>query len=1772
MSIWYFDRKELRNTPSVIQDGISYDTERRYRKEGGKFIIDLGAKMGLRYNTMATGVVYFHRFYMFHSFRKFPRYVTACSCLFLAGKVEETPKKCKDIIKSAKALLTEQNVGEEVLAQFGDDPKEEVITLERILLQTIMFDLQLEHPYRYLIKYAKCLIGEKSRLEKMVQMAWTFVNDSLCTTLCLQWEPEIIAIAMIYLACKLCKFDAGDWIGKTPKQTRWWDMFVVDVKNELLDDICHQLLDIYTQPTEEKSHPKSPPPKPVTQQPLQETTTPPQLASQPSQSGITAPQPITGVKKEHPAVVTPRGSSSATRNIPGLSPLDWGQIGMDGIPPLKKPKSEGGTPTAAVPPPPAPTAAPPQHPLYPPSPYQGPGYPAGGPPPPPGPTMYPPPHYPGSSSGPPGQYPPPNYPPPPPPPPPSSNHYPPYYHPPPPPPPPMPIAVCQRSEAQVDDTDRPRFPGSRSRWSEKLEFVEPHKYDGIPVYRVMNAKGQVIDPASDPHKISMISQLNDELLVKMYKDMTLMNAMDRILYESQRQGRISFYMTNFGEEGTHIGSAAALDPKDLVFGQYREAGVLMYRGFTLDDFMNQCYSNAEDLGKGKQMPVHYGCSKLNFVTISSPLATQMPQAVGAAYAYKRAENGLRNNGYAISTPTQEQYAGDGIAGRGPAYGITSIRVDGNDVLAVYNVTKEARRIAVEEMRPVLVEAMTYRIGHHSTSDDSSAYRSVDEVRSWSEQDHPITKMRYYLEQKNLWNEKQEEEWKSSSKKQSWTSGSIVLNNVLYRFTICMICWLHVFTLMIKEEEEVAVKFSCQSGMGSKEVVLKVFLFAKARELVGKKETVIALPVTLSASDLKAIILTKLPQLCAIEAYVPMAEKVLKEVCQDARKHWNLKHISIYHRLGVVPIGETSVGVAISSVHRKDSLDALHFIIDSLKARAPIWKKETVIVGLDTYIAHKREGCRDVTVSPAVSSTDQQASTPSSSLLSIGNIGLSPSPIPSPVPVLNRQGFFSSLELQSRVFAPIQCLDPSNVEEDPLSSAELIIHPSSGTHREKADAIDAYLDEIQDTCPSSPPPRNRIRGKWLPGSKRGKKRLKGFYYCEACDKTLNTRISYKKHCATEAHFIKSNTLQEQSTKTEIVVKKRVRRLTPKMAILKKTQGSTLKQEMQLQQETVNLSLLWWRKCMRENRCPLCHSQEFQEKVDVASHVMQEHMKDGKLGDRCDEGQGLHEMMGHIAWCQEEQILSSSEGKAVTSLFGRQVSPEEAVRKLKEVQADGEKVRRWQCDICRAEFKVHQVGITHVIVQHHDVLINDVSSSTDVGHSDDDNENSKKETEKQKSLEQKVVLKNIISKTKRKGRAKWKCRHCSKRYESRRPYLKHLLLIHDEVVCVFACEICGYENTKQMELIVHRVKHERVPPLDVSQDLPTSAFNCIMCEDVIQEEEIQLHMEEHLRRIPQVEYDGFSLVPKNTKYRGSTTSSLFKFIPFYQCYLCQRRTMTRLSLLRDHITSHLHEGFRERLPCDICGLLILKKTIRAHQRLHNSELLRKCPVESCVFISTSEAILKAHHDTVHVREAKYLCNTCGKSFTNPRYLTKHIANMHEEQEKGVKCPHPGCTFTGNNLKRHLLVHGELKPYKCPYCLYTCKVKENLKVHIMKTGLHTGKSLYPCPLCQIGFNKQHDFVTHLVQEHNQQFPTIKEAKAYAAKSEDSIEEEYEETSYDESRDDRSEDMEIHRGYITPKPLNSPDEPLFLRKDRTDRKVCIPKERVRFGMESYQISESAN
>ncbi|KAG5857780.1 hypothetical protein ANANG_G00023010 [Anguilla anguilla] len=344
---WYWDKKDLAHTPSQ-SEGLDPATEARYRREGARFIFDVGTRLGLHYDTLATGIVYFHRFYMFHSFKQFPRYVTGACCLFLAGKVEETPKKCKDIIKTARSLLNDVQ-----FAQFGDDPKEEVMVLERILLQTIKFDLQVEHPYQFLLRYVKQLKGDKNKVQKLLQMAWTFVNDSLCTMLSLQWESEIIAVAVMYLAGRLCKFDIQEWTSKQSSR-RWWEQFVQDVPVELLEDICHQILDLYSQGKQQI------PQQPQLSEKEKAIPTPQQLqaialAQQQAQAPPLPPAP----KKTSPQTSPPRQLKRPHATSPKEEPKASEQVGskiprlespMPPLPPAQPPPDRKPPPTVSAPP------------------------------------------------------------------------------------------------------------------------------------------------------------------------------------------------------------------------------------------------------------------------------------------------------------------------------------------------------------------------------------------------------------------------------------------------------------------------------------------------------------------------------------------------------------------------------------------------------------------------------------------------------------------------------------------------------------------------------------------------------------------------------------------------------------------------------------------------------------------------------------------------------------------------------------------------------------------------------------------------------------------------------------------------------------------------------------------------------------------------------------------------------------------------------------------------------------------------------------------------------------------------------------------------------------------------------------------------------------------------------------------------------------------------------------------------------------------------------
>ncbi|KAL1790307.1 cyclin-K [Sigmodon hispidus] len=315
---WYWDKEDLAHTPSQIK-GLDLATEARYRQEGARFIFDMSNSLGLHHETPATGIIYFHRFYMFHSFQQFPRYVTGACCLFLAGKVEETPKKCKDIVTTARSLLDDAQ-----FSQFGDDPKEEIMVLEKILLQTIKFDLQVEHPYQFLLRYTKQLKGDKTKIQKLVQMAWTFVNDSLCTTLSLQWEPEIIAVAVMYLVEHLRKFKIQEMTSE-PMYKRWWEQFVQDVSVDILEDICHQILDLYSQGKQQVSHhtPHQLPQPPSLQLPAQVPQPQPSPgceAAQPQQSVQQQPKPSPPGQAKGAMVTSPKEENKATESPPPKIP------------------------------------------------------------------------------------------------------------------------------------------------------------------------------------------------------------------------------------------------------------------------------------------------------------------------------------------------------------------------------------------------------------------------------------------------------------------------------------------------------------------------------------------------------------------------------------------------------------------------------------------------------------------------------------------------------------------------------------------------------------------------------------------------------------------------------------------------------------------------------------------------------------------------------------------------------------------------------------------------------------------------------------------------------------------------------------------------------------------------------------------------------------------------------------------------------------------------------------------------------------------------------------------------------------------------------------------------------------------------------------------------------------------------------------------------------------------------------------------------------------
>lgn len=279
-----------------------------------------------------------------------------------------------------------------------------------------------------------------------------------------------------------------------------------------------------------------------------------------------------------------------------------------------------------------------------------------------------------------------------------------------------------------------------------------------------------VDPSLDPG-------LSPEDLLFLYTGMQRLRTLDEKAIALQRSGRIGFYVPSSGQEAAVVGAGFALREGDWIFPSYRDHGMALMRGYPLEALVGQLFGNRSDATRGRQMPNHW-CDRSNrVVSVSSPVATQLPQAVGAAYAVKlRGEKAAViagfgdggssteafhsamnfagvygaplvffccNNQYAISVPFSRQTASGSVAVKAVAYGFEGVRVDGNDLLAVHHVVREALAKARAGGGPTLVEAVTYRMGPHSTADDPTRYRTEEEVAGWAKRD-PILRFARHL--------------------------------------------------------------------------------------------------------------------------------------------------------------------------------------------------------------------------------------------------------------------------------------------------------------------------------------------------------------------------------------------------------------------------------------------------------------------------------------------------------------------------------------------------------------------------------------------------------------------------------------------------------------------------------------------------------------------------------------------------------------------------------------------------------------------------------------------------------------------------------------------------------------------------------------------------------------------------------------------------------------------------------------------------------------------
>lgn len=303
---------------------------------------------------------------------------------------------------------------------------------------------------------------------------------------------------------------------------------------------------------------------------------------------------------------------------------------------------------------------------------------------------------------------------------------------------------------------------------------EPHaalndRDPDVGLFTVLREDGSA-DPTTDP-------RIPTSTLLSAYRHMRRLRLLDAKMILLQRQGRVGFYGACTGQEAVPIATGLVTREDDWVFPALREQSVMLVRGFSLRAFVAQVFGNSGDVQKGRQMPSHQAGKGVHQVSWSSCIGPQIPQAVGAAWAMKLRKASsvafgfsgdgatsqpdfhaamtfaarfrapaivvCQNNHWSISVPTAKQTASKTLAIKARAYGMPGIRVDGNDLLAVHKVLSDAADRARRGEGPTFVEALTYRIGAHSTSDDPSRYRSDDEVEAWKKKD-PVDRLSRHL--------------------------------------------------------------------------------------------------------------------------------------------------------------------------------------------------------------------------------------------------------------------------------------------------------------------------------------------------------------------------------------------------------------------------------------------------------------------------------------------------------------------------------------------------------------------------------------------------------------------------------------------------------------------------------------------------------------------------------------------------------------------------------------------------------------------------------------------------------------------------------------------------------------------------------------------------------------------------------------------------------------------------------------------------------------------